>query len=221
MRKIILPAVIMVFYSCSIYSQTIYKIPFAAKDNRIELTVENSSAVSAKFVNVKVDSCPSWVKMKTVETAVGEIPAGEDKEFIFNFDIDMTAPVGMEESIKFLITCGEAKKGTEETWSKEIKIKASAPDKYELFQNYPNPFNPATTISFQLPYDSRVTIKIYDILGREVETLISENRKSGYYREKFNAGMLSSGVYIYRITAKSTSGIPYDFASVKKMMVIK
>lgn len=221
MRKIILPAVIMVFFSCSIYSQTVYKIPFATKDNRIELTVENSSAVSAKFVNVKVDSCPSWIKMKTVETAVGEIPAGEDKEFTFNFDIEKTAPVDVEEIIKFLITSGEAKKGTKETCIKKIKIKAGAPDKYELYQNYPNPFNPTTTISYQLSYDSRVTIKIYDILGREVKTLLSGNKKAGYYREKFNGGSLSSGVYIYRIRAKSTNGIPYNYASVKKMMVIK
>ncbi len=96
------------------------------------------------------------------------------------------------------------------------------PDKYELYQNYPNPFNPATKISYQLPVDSRVTIKIYDILGREAAALVNNREmKAGYYENNFNGERLSSGIYIYRLTAQSINGSPKEYSSIKKMMLIK
>ncbi len=216
MKKVIISIAVILFFIGEGFSQTIYTLPFGSENNRIELTVANSSLVSAKGVNVSVDSCPSWIKMKTAEIAIGAISAGEEKEFTFDFDVDKSAPVENDGVIKFVITAG-----TNETWSKEIIVKAKAPDKYELYQNYPNPFNLTTTISYQLPYDSQVTITIYDILGREVSKILNEERKAGYYQEKFDAGRLASGAYIYRITAKSTYGVPYEFVSVKKMMVMK
>ena len=85
---------------------------------------------------------------------------------------------------------------------------------YALDQNYPNPFNPATTISYQIPKDGRVTIKIYDIVGREVATLVDEARSAGQYAVKFDASHLSSGIYFYSIK----SG---DYTAVKKMSLIK
>ena len=85
---------------------------------------------------------------------------------------------------------------------------------YALDQNYPNPFNPATTISYQLPKDGRVTIKIFDAIGREVTTLVDEFKSSGQYSVKFDASHLSSGIYFYSIR----SG---DYNAVKKMTLIK
>jgi Secretion system C-terminal sorting domain len=81
-------------------------------------------------------------------------------------------------------------------------------------QNYPNPFNPTTTISYQVPKDGRVTIKIFDIIGREVTTLVDEFKPSGRYSVKFDASRLSSGIYFYSIR----SG---DYNAVKKMSLIK
>jgi hypothetical protein len=83
-----------------------------------------------------------------------------------------------------------------------------------LSQNYPNPFNPATTIRYQLPVDSKVTIKLYDILGREVATLIDGFQTAGYKEVRFDASSLSSGIYIYNLIAG-------DFISSKKMIVMK
>jgi photosystem II stability/assembly factor-like uncharacterized protein len=83
-----------------------------------------------------------------------------------------------------------------------------------LEQNYPNPFNPSTTIKYQLPMTNFVTLKVYDILGREVETLVNERQSAGTHSVTFNAGGLSSGVYFYRIIAGS-------FVQTKKLMVIK
>lgn len=93
------------------------------------------------------------------------------------------------------------------------------PDKFLLYQNYPNPFNPTTKISFDLPSDSRVTLKVFDILGQEVVTLLIGDRSAGRHSFEFNASDLSSGVYIYRLQTAGADGS--GFVDVKKMMVVK
>lgn len=74
-----------------------------------------------------------------------------------------------------------------------------SPDKFELSQNYPNPFNPATKISYNLPNNAQVTLKISDITGKEIATLVNETQTAGYYTVQFNASNLTSGTYFYRI----------------------
>ena len=88
------------------------------------------------------------------------------------------------------------------------------PKTYSLSQNFPNPFNPTTLIKYGIPKQGLVKIVVYDVLGREVSTLINEVKQAGTYEINFNASNLSSGVYFYRITAG-------DFTDVKKMMLIK
>lgn len=85
---------------------------------------------------------------------------------------------------------------------------------YELSQNYPNPFNPATTIKYQIAKPGLTTLKVYDILGREVMTLVNENQESGPHSVQFNGTTLASGIYIYRINSGS-------FVDVKKMLFLK
>ena len=98
----------------------------------------------------------------------------------------------------------------------------SLPTKFELYQNYPNPFNPTTAISYQLPAFSHVTLKIYDVLGREVETLVNKNKPAGKYTVEFNGEGLASGVYFYKLTAVTRSGNQTgDFSKVKKLMLLK
>ncbi len=91
---------------------------------------------------------------------------------------------------------------------------SGTPVTFALNQNYPNPFNPSTTIKFQLPKQAYVTIKVYDILGRLVATLVNENKEAGFYNVNFDASNLASGLYIYKIEAG-------DFTDTKKMMLIK
>ncbi|MEE9448995.1 MAG: ScyD/ScyE family protein [Ignavibacteriaceae bacterium] len=88
------------------------------------------------------------------------------------------------------------------------------PEGFVLQQNYPNPFNPTTTIRYSLPSSRHVALKIYDILGREVITLVNELQAAGNYNIKFDAIKLSSGLYFYKITAGS-------FSKVRKMMLIR
>ena len=96
--------------------------------------------------------------------------------------------------------------------------------KYTLCQNYPNPFNPSTTINYSIPELSFVTLKVYDVLGNEIETLINEEKSAGEYKVEFsakggsasggNANDLSSGIYIYKLIAGS-------YVESKKMLLIK
>jgi len=85
---------------------------------------------------------------------------------------------------------------------------------YDLFQNYPNPFNPSTTITYQHPKDGIVTLKIFDTLGNEVTTLVSEFKSKGKYEVNFNASALASGVYFYQINVN-------DYSASKKLILLK
>jgi len=85
---------------------------------------------------------------------------------------------------------------------------------YSLAQNYPNPFNPSTTIEYALPQSGKVTLRIYDLLGREVYQLVNEVKDAGKYKVQFNASGLSSGVYFYRLECGS-------FMQIKKLMILK
>jgi hypothetical protein len=98
----------------------------------------------------------------------------------------------------------------------EVKVEReiSVPLTFTLKQNYPNPFNPSTIIKYQIPKDGLVTLKVYDVLGEEVKTLVNEYKNIGRYEVKFDASELASGMYIYQLK----SG---EFISSKKMMVIK
>jgi hypothetical protein len=89
-----------------------------------------------------------------------------------------------------------------------------SPDSYNLAQNYPNPFNPVTTIKYSIPESGNVSLKVYDILGKEVATLVNEEKAQGVYSVIFDASNLSSGVYFYKLQAGS-------FVEIKKMMVLK
>jgi hypothetical protein len=86
--------------------------------------------------------------------------------------------------------------------------------KFGLSQNYPNPFNPVTRIPYSIAENSFVSLKIYDVLGREVKTLVSEKQTAGEYEVLFNASDLNSGVYFYRLT----SG---NFTETKKLILLK
>jgi hypothetical protein len=88
------------------------------------------------------------------------------------------------------------------------------PVTFSLSQNYPNPFNPSTTISYQLPVMNKVTLKVFDILGREIETLVNEEKTAGSYKINFNGSKLSSGVYFYQLRAGS-------FIETKKLVLLK
>jgi hypothetical protein len=91
---------------------------------------------------------------------------------------------------------------------------AEKPVAFSLEQNYPNPFNPSTTISYALPKSSHVKVGVYDVLGREVATVLNEEKSAGAYTIQWDATDVSSGVYLYRMKAG-------DFTAIRKMLLIK
>jgi len=101
----------------------------------------------------------------------------------------------------------------------DVRNEDLQPYKFSLLQNYPNPFNPTTQIKYQIPNEGFVTLKVYDILGREVATLVNQKQSIGRYEKTFDASRLAAGVYIYRLTVNS--GLNGNFTSSKKMLLLK
>lgn len=112
-------------------------------------------------------------------------------------------------AIEFQVALGEESRANISPRAEE-----ELPKVFSLSQNYPNPFNPVTTFNYTLPVDVHVILKMYDVMGREVVTLVDEVQRAGYKSITFDAGKLASGVYIYKIIAGS-------FVNVKKMIVTK
>ena len=94
------------------------------------------------------------------------------------------------------------------------QISSTVPSEYKLYQNYPNPFNPRTVIGYSLLKNGNVVLKIYDILGKEVATLVNNKQIPGVYEVTWEASQYPSGIYFYRL-------ISGDFSETKKMLMIK
>jgi hypothetical protein len=120
---------------------------------------------------------------------------------VFTFAVERGAPIKEPATLTFRVSIPNG-----QSWSKEMTVVVSPPERFELFQNYPNPFNPATTISYQLRADSKVSLKIYNLLGQEVSTLMDADQVAGFHQETWNASSIASGTYIYRLVAKDASG---------------
>ena len=106
-------------------------------------------------------------------------------------------------------------------FSNEINIDADlTPKGFSLSQNYPNPFNPSTIIKYQVPFESRIVISVYNSLGECVRMFNAGTKQTGYYEVRFNAPDLASGIYIYIFKAVSLDG-KNSFSTVKKMMLVK
>lgn len=101
------------------------------------------------------------------------------------------------------------------TYSSEITVEVNfIPSDFSLFQNFPNPFNPSTKINYQIPIDTKVTIKLFDVIGNEVITLVDENKSAGSYEVNLDAANLQSGIYFYRLHAGK-------FTAAKKLILLK
>jgi hypothetical protein len=96
----------------------------------------------------------------------------------------------------------------------EVQEREVLPSGFALSQNYPNPFNPSTTIRFSVGTNSHTSLQMFDLLGREVATLVNENKSPGTYHVQFDGSSLSSGIYVYRLTAGG-------FVETKKMILLR
>ena len=197
-------------------SQIIYNVTPGTKGNQIIITLQNESKSSeAKNIEVKLLKSSQTLTFDKTIQIIKIINAAEEKDIPFSFDIKRNAESDKKDTIEFAIN------GNGIDLKKFFIINYTAPKKYALSQNFPNPFNPTTTIRYDLPFDSKVSLKIYDILGNEVKTLVDKAQCAGYKEIKFNGSSLASGVYIYRLIANNQSNNQSNFVSIKKMMMIK
>ena len=198
----------------ALVAQSVYELPFAPMDNTIDLAVENTAWIQVKQVKVKVEGQPDWISFNSAETIIDGLSKGEEKIASFVFSVDKKAPVKKEQKLTFVITGPN-----NQSWSKEITISVAPPERFELFQNYPNPFNPVTVISYQLTVDSKVSLKVYNLLGQQLATLIDEDQMAGFHETTWNASSMASGTYIYRLVTKDQTG--KDVVAQKRMVVVK
>ena len=99
-------------------------------------------------------------------------------------------------------------------------VSTESPDVFSVSQNYPNPFNPSTKIDFSLPAKSAVTLRVYDVLGKEVMTLLNDVKDPGTYQANFDATNIASGTYFYRIDVKENIG-GRSYSETKRMILLK
>ncbi len=214
MKKIFL-SILLIISSLS-YSQTVYDVTPGTKGNQIIITLENESKVTrAENVEVKLIKSSPVLSFTNRQQVVKIIEISKSKDVAFSFNIKRNIKSNKKDTIEFAI------RGDGINLNKSFIINYAAPKEYALSQNFPNPFNPTTMIRYDLPFDSRVSLKIYDILGNEVKTLVNGEQGAGYKEVRFDGSSLASGVYIYRLIADNPANRKANFVSIKKMMMVK
>jgi hypothetical protein len=173
-------------------------------ENGINLEWQTATEINNKGFEIERNTNSSWVKIGFIE-GKGNSVTKNDYSFVDKNPVGDT----IHYRLKQIDNNGNFK------YSKEIEVTANlAPNNYSLSQNYPNPFNPSTTINYRIVKAGKVVLKIYDLLGKEVSTLVDENKQSGSYSVIFNASNLPSGIYIYVLRSDG-------FASNNKMILLK
>jgi hypothetical protein len=195
-------------------AQESHIIPFASEGNVIELSISNSSSQATEGVKVDITNAPAWLKFEKKQVEIPALKSKEEQTASFNFSVEKLAQINKEQTLNFTVT---AKNG--QSWTKEIKINIAPPATYELLQNYPNPFNPTTAINYQLSATSKVNLRVYDMLGREVANLVNEQQELGIHQTNFDAHRYASGIYIYQLVATDEQNNQHVFR--KKMILLK
>ncbi|MDA3860088.1 MAG: T9SS type A sorting domain-containing protein [Melioribacteraceae bacterium] len=207
--------IVLALVLTSAYSQTTYQVEPGIKRNKIILTIENASAsLSTSALEIVETSLSEFIDIKNNSITISNIAKSSEKEVEIEFDVLSDAPINETDTLHFVLSNAKG-----ENWSKEIILEYRPPKEFVLNQNYPNPFNPSTTIKYSIPLivngkSQLVTLKIYDILGREVATLVNKEQQPGNYEVVFNAKKLSSGTYFYRLSSS-------DFSKTIKIILLK
>jgi hypothetical protein len=183
-------------------------VSFTASVNRDIVTLEWSTATEVNNYGFEIERTPiaatqDWMKIGFVN---GYGNSNSPKEYSFT-----DAPQG---NTKFNYRLKQIDNDGTYEYSSIVMANLGTPNQYILNQNFPNPFNPTTKISYSLPNEGFITIKIFDVLGNEVATLVNENKKSGNYEVLFDGSKLASGLYICNMSAA-------DFSNSIKMIIMK
>ncbi len=212
--------------SIPIVAQNTYNVQPGVKNNQIVLQLSNvsttESAEISSFVNPSKGGTLEHLRFVNNKEQVVSLKPGEEKDIVFTFDVNYNIGKTEADTVEFILTDNKSVYQT-----RQFILRYAAPTEFKLEQNYPNPFNPTTKIRYSIPIPPSssplangrsevglVILKVYDILGNEVTTLVNEQKEPGYYEVDFNASSFASGVYLYRLQ----SG---DYISIKKMLLLK
>ncbi len=193
----------------------------------ITWTDNSNSLVTSYTIYRKVKHNGVWGSLTQIGTVNAGVQSFTDYEYtktygtdkdLLQYDIRAHLAAGggytaVDADPNFVSVYGETNVLTLSDQIAISQVSLQIPNSYSV-SNYPNPFNPTTVINYQLPAEGFVTIKVYDMLGKEVAELVNENKAAGYYRVSFDASKLASGIYIYSINAGS-------FSMSKKMILTK
>ena len=153
-----------------------------------------------------------WIKIGFVE---GQGTTTETNVYSYSDDINGIRPALLEYRLKQIDYNGSHQ------YSNEVSVEIFNPLEFKLYQNYPNPFNPNTTIKYSVPQSAQVQIKVFDVLGKELKTLVSGKKSAGNYELAWNASDLPSGVYFYQLIVTPDDGQTGGFFETKKMILMK
>jgi hypothetical protein len=211
--KIILATILL---TTLMFAQQTYELTPGVKGNQIVLQIINTSQTEeASLPKPLPRRGLKNLVFREVNNETMTIAPNEKKEITYTFDVNHNIDITKADTLEFLITDNQTIHVT-----KQFIFTYTQPKEYNLEQNYPNPFNPVTKIRYTVPsnagsrHASTVQLKVYDILGNEVATLVNEEKEAGYYEVEFDARNIASGVYIYRLNSGK-------FISTKKMVVLK
>ncbi len=198
--KILLTVILV---STIIAAQNTYNVQPGVKNNQIVLQLSNVSETETASLPKPIlkRGFKHLIFSDNIDDLIVLNPK-ETKEVVFNFDVEYNIGKTEADTIEFMITDNKSINIT-----KQFILQYTSPTEYKLEQNYPNPFNPTTKIRYSIPNvtlrqaqgDNLVVLKVYDILGNEVTTLVNERKEPGYYEVEFNASQFASGVYIYKL----------------------
>jgi parallel beta-helix repeat protein len=199
--------------------------------NTVALDWKTATEVNSYMFGIERRTSTQW-------ESVGQIPAGgtsnAPREYTYRDSLNNISKGIIFYRLKYIDNDGSFQYSgeVEVLVTTAVTTTTALPNNYALSQNYPNPFNPTTTINYQLQKSGGVSLKVYDMLGREVATLVNENKGPGYYSAVFDASRLSSGTYIYRLSvvpsarrdlvqSTSADGQTGSFTEVKKLVLLK
>jgi len=174
----------------------------ATEANNYGFEIEKKAVSSWPLANSQQLNANDWSKIGFVE---GNGTTNSPKSYNF---VDVSAQGKVAYRLKQIDRDGKF------TYSNQVEAMASVISNYALAQNHPNPFNPSTVISYQLPMNGYVTLKVYDMIGKEIATLVNGMQEAGEHTTSFNASHLPSGLYFYSLQSK-------NFNATKKMLLVK
>lgn len=194
-----------------------FEVVPGSRANRILLTIANDGSRSLEDLQLQIVRYPRLFSFSGSTAPLRSIQKGSRSDVSLSFDVGYPADP-KDAGIDTLAFTLKDRGG--EVWTRTMVFGLARPVSFALQQNFPNPFNPSTTIRYQLPLDSRVSLKVYDLLGREVEVLADGEEVAGYHEVRFDAGRMASGLYFYRMTAEQNGGAGH-FQQVRKLLLMK